>query len=637
MKKQFGLPLMLASALAFSACSSDDVAENGAPNGSYDFTKGGYMAVNINLPSKSGGAFKGANDDFNDGLPSEYAVKKATLVLFEKATSTTPEGDATFHSIYNLGDISMAMDGTSQITSTVKVVANADDNAQGKTLFGLVILNGSDALVDVAAKKINNVTLTAATPDTTGTKFSELATSITDGDASSYYSTTHGILMMNAPLATQQGGGSKPTSADAGIATLVNVTENVYGTREEAIAKTAANFYVERALAKVTFNGSNKTIQGNDITLDGSPQKDVMPWVVENWNLDVTNTKSFFVHNMKGIDNTLKTEYTLAGLSAGVTLPQPYRFIGSEPVRTGDPKYRTYWGIDPNYSSYTAADFETKAAGATINGELGAENPQYCFENTFNVANQNQNQTTRAIVKVKLNNGNDFYVFNGDKSKLYSLDGCKKRIKGDIANLKNVHDWIVKNLDPTKTYDITATGNATVTLRNVATTYSTDARVEVETFTVKIPAAQTKTGAADVTYTLDAHDVSDLNAALKNNVTRYEGGIAYYPIRIKHFGNELTPWNNYHKTKNTTGHKATAGDVYGLTAEADKAPARFLGRYGVLRNNWYELEVNNITGIGEPRIPQVPTTSDPDDELKQFISVNINILSWAKRVQKEDL
>lgn len=636
MKKQFGLPLMLASALAFSACSSDDVAENGAPNGSYDFTKGGYMAVNINLPSKSGGAFKGVNDKLDDGLPSEYAVKKATLVLFKKATGTgTTEGDATFHSIYDLGNISMSMDGTQQITSTVKVVAQADDDAQDKELLGLVILNGSSTLVDVASKKINGKTLTAGT-----TTFSELATSITDGDANSYYSTTDGILMMNAPLATQQGGGSKPTSAGADIATLVDVTKNVYGTKEEALAKTAANFYVERALAKVTFNASsasNKTIQGNDITLDGTPQKDLMPWEVDKWNLDVTNKKSYFVHNMAGIDNTLNTEYTIGGHP----LAAPYRFIGSDPVRatataTGL-KYRTYWGIDPNYSSYIAADFETKAAGDTINGELGAENPQYCFENTFNVANQNQNQTTRAIVKVKLNNGNDFYVFNGDKSKLYSLDGCRNRIKGDIANLKNVHDWIVKNLDPTKTYDITATGNATVTLRNVATTYSTDARVEVETFTVKIPAAQTKTGAADVTYTLDAHDVSDLNAALKNNVTRYEGGIAYYPIRIKHFGNELTPWNNYNATTNATGHKANAGDVYGLTADPTKAAARFLGRYGVLRNNWYELEVNSITGIGEPRIPQVPTTSDPDDELKQFISVNINILSWAKRVQKEYL
>lgn len=624
MKKQFGLPLMLASALAFSACSSDDVADNGAPNGSYDFTKGGYMAVNINLPSKSAGAFKGVNDDFNDGLPSEYAVKKATLVLFEKATSSK-EGDATFHSIYDLGNISMEMDGSTQITSTVKVVKQAHDNAQGKNLLGLVILNGSNTLVDVAGESINGVNLTSTT------KFSELVKSVTNGDASNYYSATDGFLMMNAPLATQQGGATPVTSADADIATLVDVTSNVYGTKEEALAKTAANFYVERALAKVTFNGSKGQIKGTDVTLDGISQTNVMHWSVENWNLDVTNKKSYFVHNMTGVNNTLQTYYTVNGAA----IAAPFRFIGNTAVRTTDAKYRTYWGVDPNYESYVPADFETKAADADINGELGAEKPQYCFENTFNVANQNQNQTTRAMVKVKLNNGNDFYVFNGDKSKLYSFDGCVKRIKGDIANLKNVHDWIVANLKAGETYDITATGNADVTLNN-STDYTTSAMVKVTNFSVKITATQSADG-KEKTYTLGATDVSDLNAALKNNVTKYEGGIAYYPIRIKHFGNELTPWNNYNATTNATGHKANAGDVYGLTADPTKAAACFLGRYGVLRNNWYELEVNSITGIGEPRIPQVPTTSDPDDELKQFISVNINILSWAKRVQKEDL
>lgn len=588
------------------------------------------MAVNINLPSKSGGAFKGVddnhnNDNFNDGLPSEYAVKKATLVLFEKKTSTTTEGDATFHSIYDLGEISMAMDGTTtQITSTVKVVKQAENSVQNKTLLGLVILNGGNTLVDVAYKKINDVSLTATT------KFSDLVKSITNGDASKYYS--DGFLMMNAPLATQQGGAATVTSTDAGIATLVNVTDNVYGTREEAIAKTAANFYVERALAKVTFNASstsNKTIQGNDITLDGTPQKDLMPWEVDKWNLDVTNKKSYFVHNMEGIDNTLNSDIKIANTA----ITDKYRFIGNSPVRTGDAKYRTYWGVDPNYSAY-AADFTTLPVDATINGELGAEHPQYCFENTFNVDNQNQNQTTRAIVKVKLNGGRDFYVFNNDKSKLYSENGCKNRIKGDIANLQTVHKWIVDNLKAGETYDITATGNADVTLGN-STDYDTNAKVKVTGFTVKIKAAQTKTGSADVNYTLDASDVDNLNAALKNNVTKYADGIAYYPIRIKHFGNELTPWNNYNKKTNATGHKATAGDVYGLTADPTNAPARFLGRYGVLRNNWYELEVNSITGIGEPRIPKV--TADPDDELNQFISVNINILSWAKRTQKEDL
>lgn len=621
MKKQFGLPLMLASALAFSACSSDDVVDNGGGNGSYDFTKGGYMAVNINLPSKTAGAFKAENEkNFDDGLPSEYAVKKATLVLY---TSGATEGEALFHSIYNLGDISMEMDRTDQITSTVKVVANANDDTQGKQLLGLVILNGGSTLVDVANKKINKVSLI-------GSKFSDLVNSVTDGDASSYNSSTDGFLMMNAPLATQKGGSATVTSSDAGIATLVDVSKKVYGTKEEAIAKKAANFYVERALAKVTFNYSKGEIKGADVTLDGTTQTNVMPWSVENWNLDVTNKKSYFVHNMTGVDNTLFTGYTVNN----VAIANKYRFVGESPVRDTDAQYRTYWGVDPNYDkAYDATEFETKAADAVIDGKFGAENPQYCFENTFDVNNQNQNQTTRAMVKVKLNGGKTFYVFNGDKSKLYSEDGCKKRIMGDIANLKTVHDWIVKNLKATETYDITATGNADVTL-GVSTSYDTDAKVKVTAFTVIIKAAQSADG-TEKTYTLDPNDVANLNTALKNNVTKYEYGIAYYPIRIKHFGNELTPWNNYHKTENIGGHQAKAGDVYGWTADQDKATASFLGRYGVLRNNWYELEVSSITGIGEPRIPAV--TADPDDELKQFISVNINILSWAKRVQKEDL
>lgn len=621
MKKQFGLPLMLASALAFSACSSDDVVDNGGGNGSYDFTKGGYMAVNINLPSKTAGAFKAENEkNFDDGLPSEYTVKKATLVLY---TSGATEGEALFHSIYNLGDISMEMDRTDQITSTVKVVANANDDTQGKQLLGLVILNGGSTLVDVANKKINKVSLI-------GSKFSDLVNSVTDGDASSYNSSTDGFLMMNAPLATQKGGSATVTSSDAGIATLVDVSKKVYGTKEEAIAKKAANFYVERALAKVTFNYSKGEIKGADVTLDGTTQTNVMPWSVENWNLDVTNKKSYFVHNMTGVDNTLFTGYTVNN----VAIANKYRFVGESPVRDTDAQYRTYWGVDPNYDkAYDATEFETKAADAVIDGKFGAENPQYCFENTFDVNNQNQNQTTRAMVKVKLNGGKTFYVFNGDKSKLYSEDGCKKRIMGDIANLKTVHDWIVKNLKATETYDITATGNADVTLGE-STSYDTDAKVKVTAFTVIIKAAQSADG-TEKTYTLDPNDVANLNTALKNNVTKYEYGIAYYPIRIKHFGNELTPWNNYHKTENIGGHQAKAGDVYGWTADQDKATASFLGRYGVLRNNWYELEVSSITGIGEPRIPAV--TADPDDELKQFISVNINILSWAKRVQKEDL
>ena len=98
-------------------------------------------------------------------------------------------------------------------------------------------------------------------------------------------------------------------------------------------------------------------------------------------------------------------------------------------------------------------------------------------------------------------------------------------------------------------------------------------------------------------------------------IATYLNGEAYYIARVKHF-NELTHWN--------------AGQAYG----SDNAA--FLGRYGVLRNNWYDLSVNSISGLGYPEVPEVKPTV-PDDENDQYINVEVKILDWAKRSQSIDL
>jgi hypothetical protein len=78
----------------------------------------------------------------------------------------------------------------------------------------------------------------------------------------------------------------------------------------------------------------------------------------------------------------------------------------------------------------------------------------------------------------------------------------------------------------------------------------------------------------------------------------------------------MTPW--------------TPGTAYGSENE------KFLGRYGVLRNNWYELSVNKVSGLGYPKVPEVKPDL-PDDENDQYISVSVKILSWAKRSQEVEL
>lgn len=95
-------------------------------------------------------------------------------------------------------------------------------------------------------------------------------------------------------------------------------------------------------------------------------------------------------------------------------------------------------------------------------------------------------------------------------------------------------------------------------------------------------------------------------------ISTYLNGEAYYIARIKHF-NELTPW--------------TAGTAYG----SDNAA--YLGRYGVLRNNWYSLSVTKISNLGYPEVPEVKPNV-PDDENDQYINVEVKILDWAKRTQQ---
>lgn len=90
---------------------------------------------------------------------------------------------------------------------------------------------------------------------------------------------------------------------------------------------------------------------------------------------------------------------------------------------------------------------------------------------------------------------------------------------------------------------------------------------------------------------------------------------------IKHFGDELTPWNPSTKTA------ASYPDP--------NSEQNWLGRYGVLRNNWYQLEVTGVAAIGASTPGELNVNNDdtPDDNLKRYISCKINALSWAVRKQ----
>lgn len=639
MKKNFFPVALMALAIGFNACSSDDVTVNANGGGLATFAEGGYAKVSINLPSRSNS--NRANDVFDDGLASEYQVKNAKLVLFQGSK----EGDATFHSAY---DLNVGMEGVGtkndQITTTTRIISRLNDatpgttNPTGPSLYALVVLN-DNGLLNITN---NGETLTVDGQDMAG---KDLAFLQKLAVASSKLNLkANGLPMTNAPLAEAKGGNVEP---NGNVVTLVDFTKSVYNTEAEAQKNTATDVYVERAVAKVTMNpktdeilnGTVKPTIDSDVHFIGKEDKKIN-WEIVGWDLDVTNNSSYLVRNTTNTHaatgdapwNKLKSENAATS----------YRFVGSNPVKTGTTLYRTYWAEDPNYSSFNSDDFTYLPSNKTdFTKEFGLANPKYCFENTFDVDHQVKQGTTRVMVKVQLTDENNtaekFYTFNGDNSRLYKQADFENRIKAAILREPNVEAWVKSKETATEKASVTELKFATKTVGTnvVVDRKDADGQIHLTDFTVQV--GSNKFNKASLLEKLGKTTISDEELAKTLNLGKlvsYEDGCAYYPIRIKHFGKDDTPWNKEDNAPTTKPSKgATTAQIYPGTD-----PTRsnnYLGRYGVLRNNWYDISVSKISAIGSPVVPGVDGT--PDDDFYNYIAVRINILSWAKHTQVEEL
>lgn len=591
MKKTLLFSVALAGLMLGSCSSSDDL--NGGNNTGSNQSGSGYISLSLNLPTRSGSMSRAENDNFNDGLVNEYAVKNGTLILFEG----TKEADATFAGAYALNNLSMNLVGTTtdNITTTTKITQKINSGlADGtKNFYAIVVLNNNSTLtVDDtnASLKVNGEDF----PSTK--KISDLQSLVLTQNASDFNRT--GFLMMNAPLSSVKGGETLPTGAEISVASKID-KDHIYATEALAKANSSATIYVERALAKVDVTATSTTGNLTDNTS--------VPYTIKGWILDNTNKKTYYLRNTSNSSDWL----SLATNAVAPDKPaKPYRFVGDTPMESGVSLYRTYWAKDPNYDttpSSLSTDFSTigKKEPATLKN-LGEHD--YCLENTFDVPNQNQNVTTRVIVAAQLqDDGKTFYIVNDDEAHLLTSDGMKDAVKAAFLSNTDVQAWLktllnsgmsIKGTD-LEVADITDAGNNTPTITFKSTSSSKFTSSTLPTFTA---------------------DIDNIVKSIK--VATYAKGISYYPVRIKHFGDDLTPW------KKSETPKPTVSDRAYPTANQ---PGNYLGRYGVLRNNWYTVNVEGIKKIGSPVVPEV--TGDPDDELAAYISVKINVLSWAKRTQ----
>lgn len=657
MKKLYFIPAAMLG-LAVAGCSSDDivVGENQGPQ--WNSEGKGYVALSLNLPTQASTGMRQSssiNDQFDDGEPDEYAVKNATLLLFKGASETA----ATLQASYTLPVAGSEIQDpeNDQVTSTVQLTQQINQiDAGTDKLYALVVLNKNNVFNVDEYQQL----YFSDTPDyrygATGIKSLTLENLMTkvvnntdDGvDAADDY-TREGILMMNAPLASAVGA----ENYSGTVSTLVDVTTGIHPTEREAQENPAASVYVERAVAKVSVTATNAsgTLDDAPSTVKEKEQTGVAAWAIQGWMLNNTNTQSYFAHNYP-LTNCPWWSYVHERVSS--PSPGNYRFIGAQPVGNNaagtNAGYRIYWGQDPNYNEKAGEGLapalcKINSTYFTTNNMhgLGLDKYDYCFENTFTTAFQNQDQTTQAVIAVQFNGGNDFWTVNGSTSTVYiNQKDIDNMVKKAFVNTQAVYDVIEEGLADGKTFDPATDlvveydkdaagveGNNALnnqagkwTVKAVRLTASGVSKFDSYLVVDKIVPDDQQFNQEPNRVDNSAYDAG-LAAAQDLQIECYDNGLAYYPVNIRHFGQDLTPWD--------------ADDAEGNVSYPNtdgKAEANWLGRYGVLRNNWYQLDVTNVTNIGYSDVPEI---TDPDDPVARYISVRINILSWALRKQSVEL
>lgn len=563
-KHLFGLAVI--AAMSASCSSNEDLGTAGPGTGTNE-TGVGYATFTINLPTTSG--TRAGDPTFEAGDPKEYDVNDATLLIFKEDGAS--ENEYTFVESVNLGSMVPWKDPSEPgVTTHAKITAKLNKVNTTDKFYALVLLNNgteSSKKVDLPA---DNQTFSAWNEATVTNKIVD---------------TNDGFYMANAPLYKNKK-----------VTTLVPIeSTKIYPTEAQAASNPSTDIYVERGVAKVTVTEASKATK---TIADGTYKDDKV--TIQNWCLDVTNKKSFPVHKTDGTgydDIWSNTAETPSSTNKATTL----RFVDNNDATHAK---RVYWGVDPNYN-IALLNTETSEGKKERTDNFNyvdkdkltalTSDAQYCLENTFNLDNMMQGQTTRVVFKAKyepkgFTKGATFYMV-GKNTAIWTEDNLKAEIVAAVTKVVTSATTANTTVDLVTGNDITKAGNHLLALSNISVTG----------------------------VTLQQTDIDAINAKLGlkegEGISTYQDAEAYYIARIKHFG-DLTPW------------------VAGQNYETDNLS--FLGRYGVLRNNWYELTVDKVSGPGYPDVPDVKPNV-PDDENFKYISVSVKILSWAKRSQSVDL
>lgn len=585
--------ITILGSLLISCSKDDDAGDIQTPVARLQSIGKVYLKLTLKQTSSGRTTTTRANDDYDHGTTEEYAIHDAVVVFFSRNTETENEGQSHFlHAVRLTDSDDSSIPVNNQITQDKTYLVPINTARwwvpTGHNRLEAYIIANTQDLVTAGNEGNLQVKGNIYGPDDINFK------TLTEITMNNIGTLTTGILMTSAPIADRAGGTDKPTGVKISTLRPVDI-KKLYITPTDAKDNPALEVYLERAAAKVEV----KTAAGIKSTTD-----DGVPFTPSGirWDVENVNTTYYLGRQIASIDHTLGS--SLAPVAS------KYRFIASEQLQTADAHYRTYWAEDINYDNGTGlvCHYNSTMQVPMPNDLSTAE---YIVENTVDASHMTQDLTTGLVLTVPFNDGNDFYVLSltGTGTIYENEDKLKDKIRELVEAQPAMDTWRKADVSHASTVV-----KVDLLYADGVNKLNNGSIIQPGKVSIRLSATDMDVSLASI-LALEIENLTD--------ITYYKNGLSYYKVMIKHFGDHETP------LPSNVDHNSKYETLYGNPANTDN----FLGRFGVVRDTWYIIEIQGVKHLGFATIPTFTPTPDDNSE---YLKIEIVILPWMMHTQNLD-
>lgn len=575
--------LLLAASVAalLAGCAKEDDSPQEGAGGTTTVPAGATGTMNVSLKYA---IETRADQEYDDGEDSESRAQDLTIYFFDD--------DKNYLGSSYVSDLSQDDSKDDNVTSTITVDVPTnivqtlyESSDKEATMYVVAVLNKGTFTPQITAGENYNVF--------------NAACQIALADAAK----TDNFMMTSSNYIGNING------AEIEMA-LTPITKDHVGFKsdDQATDPITVTIAVERVVAKVMVQ------EKEDKSLD-----------ILGWGLNVTNKTFYPVKNFGG--SQFLDELTSTGKYRDWI---PYKQATWNVLAD----MRSHWAVDPNYSQDQATkddDFNKFSFSDPSSAETGEA--LYCFENTTVETMQQRNATTSAVIVAQFYpkdfketdkehswiKWNDL-AYSGANTYAAFVEAVVKEADGDKQTITMYYKE-----DKDGDTEVEGKHYSSLSKDDFICIYTTDENKSIkfgdEIIGYEDAQLEVRLKEDINPYQIEGDAVTDASDAVKTAITKaltdnpptvYYKGYCYYVVPIRHFA------------------KSEVADYTGGEYQPNH-----LGRYGIVRNNYYQITINDITQPGEPITdPTVDPSTDKDDETNYWINVSIKVLSWKVRTQE---